>query len=95
MKKPLLVLLALALPMLAHAQEAGNTQRFAAQMEARFAAADINHDGQLSREEASRGMPMVSRNFDVIAGGKDFVTLDDLRAAMAQWATAHSASQGR
>ena len=47
----------------------------------RFAAADANHDGKLTREEAEANMPMVARNFDQIdKGHKGFVTLDDIQA---------------
>ena len=56
-------------------------QELAKQVQERFAAADKNADGQLSREEAQSGMPRVFERFDEIdAGGKGFVTLDDLRA---------------
>lgn len=36
------------------------------QIEARFAAADANHDGRLTRVEALVGMPFVAQHFDVI-----------------------------
>jgi len=48
-----------------------------------FNAADTNHDGKLSLEEAKAGMPMLARNFDQIdtehTGG---VTLEQLKAYM-------------
>jgi Ca2+-binding EF-hand superfamily protein len=60
-------------------------------MAERFNAADTNHDGKLSLEEAKAGLPMVARNFDQIdtehTGG---VTLEQLRA----YAKAHM-GQGR
>ena len=49
----------------------------------RFKAADTNHDGKLSLDEAKAGMPMLARNFDQIdtehTGG---VTLEQLKAYM-------------
>lgn len=36
----------------------------------RFKAADANHDGKLSRDEAQAGMPQVYENFDKIDGRK-------------------------
>ncbi|BDB27222.1 EF-hand domain-containing protein [Cupriavidus sp. P-10] len=41
----------------------------------RFKAADANHDGKLSRDEAQAGMPQVYENFDKIdARKKGYVT---------------------
>jgi hypothetical protein len=46
----------------------------------RFAAADVNHDGKLTLEEATGKMPMVARNFDKIdKTKKGYVTLEDLQ----------------
>lgn len=36
----------------------------------RFKAADVNHDGKLTRDEAKAGMPQVYANFDKIDGRK-------------------------
>jgi len=47
----------------ANAERAQNTR---AELEKRFASADSNGDGQLTREEAKAGMPRVYRNFDAI-----------------------------
>lgn len=55
-------------------------------VDARFQAADSNHDGRLSREEAENGMPAVAKHFDQIAGDKGFITLDDLHTALAELA---------
>ena len=47
----------------------------------RFAAADVNHDGKLTLEEATGKMPKVARNFDKIDKTKrGYVTLDELQA---------------
>ncbi|MEK4034315.1 EF-hand domain-containing protein [Methylocystis sp. IM3] len=55
-----------------------------AQMESRFAAADKDGDGKLTREEAKAGMPRVYANFSKIdRDGKGYVTIDDIKAAMA------------
>jgi Ca2+-binding EF-hand superfamily protein len=49
----------------------------------RFAAADKNGDGRLTREEATAGMPRVAKNFDTIdKDKKGYVTLDEIKAAM-------------
>ncbi|MBI3480939.1 MAG: EF-hand domain-containing protein [Nitrosomonadales bacterium] len=48
----------------------------------RFDAADINHDGALTREEAKK-MPMLSKHFDEVDANKDGkVTREELDAAM-------------
>lgn len=53
----------------------------AQRMTERFNAADTNHDGKLSLDEAKAGMPMVARNFDQIdTGHTGAVTLDQLNA---------------
>jgi hypothetical protein len=53
----------------------------AQRMAERFNAADSNHDGKLSLDEAKAGMPMVARRFDEIdTGHTGAVTLDQLNA---------------
>lgn len=79
---PVLLFCSTLLPLSALAQQQSPMER----VDARFQAADTNHDGQLSRAEADAGMPAVARHFDQIAGNKGFVTLDDLHAAMAELA---------
>jgi hypothetical protein len=50
-------------------------------MAERFNAADTNHDGKLSLDEAKAGLPMVARNFDQIdTGHTGAVTLEQLNA---------------
>lgn len=52
------------------------------QQEERFKRADANKDGRLTREEAQKGMPVVSRNFDQIDANKDgVVTMEEIEAA--------------
>lgn len=81
--KKLIAITLLALPLAAVAQESSRAARMEAQLEQRFAAADTNGDGKLTRDEAKAGMPRVFRQFDVIdAGKKGYLTLDDIRAAV-------------
>jgi Ca2+-binding EF-hand superfamily protein len=48
------------------AQDADRTRQMAAEMQKRFAAADKNGDGRLTKEEARAGMPYVYQHFDAI-----------------------------
>ena len=50
----------------AHADGADTSDRRAGmqKLHARFDAADSNHDGYLSREEAHKGMPRIGAHFD-------------------------------
>lgn len=51
----------------------------------RFAAADRDGDGRLTREEARSGMPGVYKRFDALdRARRGWLTLDDLRAAAGQ-----------
>ncbi len=48
--------------------------------EERFAAADLNHDGKLSRVEVSEKMPRLSRSFAFMDEDRDgYLTRDDLK----------------
>ena len=83
----LIAALAAFLPAAVFAQaDAGRAAQMQAELQKRFAAADTNADGQLTRDEAKGKMPMVYKHFDDIdAAHKGFVTLADIRAyAMAQ-----------
>jgi hypothetical protein len=65
------------------AQEEGGKGggQMAARMQARFAAADTNHDGRLTREEAKSGMPFVYKHFDDIDKQKaGSITMADIAA---------------
>lgn len=54
-------------------------------LQQKFQAADTNHDGKLTLDEAKAGMPRVARNFDKIdVEKKGYVTLEQIQAAVAQ-----------
>lgn len=58
-----------------------DAQQMRAKLTERFTAADANHDGKLTREEADAKMPMVARNFAQIdKAHKGYVTLEDIQA---------------
>jgi Ca2+-binding EF-hand superfamily protein len=48
------------------AQDADRAKQMAAEMQKRFAAADRNGDGRLTKDEAQAGMPYVYKHFDEI-----------------------------
>lgn len=51
----------------------------------RFAAADRDGDGRLTRDEARSGMPGVYKRFDALdRANRGWLTLDDLRQAAGQ-----------
>ena len=55
-----------------------------ATLKSRFAAADKNGDGKLTREECQAGMPRIYRGFDKIdSGNKGYITLDQIIAFVA------------
>lgn len=60
----LLIAAAMLVPLAACAQDGSRAQRFAAKAQERFAAADANHDGLISRDEAQQGMPRIAQHFD-------------------------------
>ena len=50
-----------------------------ATLKSRFAAADKNGDGKLTREECEAGMPRIYRGFDKIdSDNKGYITLDQI-----------------
>ncbi len=56
-----------------------------ARLQSRFAIADANHDGQLTREEANGRMPWVHKHFDAIDSARaGSVTLAQIQAFAAQ-----------
>jgi Ca2+-binding EF-hand superfamily protein len=57
----------------------------AAKLQARFEAADTNHDGKLTLAEAQGGMPRLAAHFNVIdTDHKGYVTLDEIEQYLAQ-----------
>jgi hypothetical protein len=75
---------------------AGKMQDFRAKFAARFAAADADHDGKLTREEADGKMPMVARSFDQIdKAHRGYVTQQDIQVFMRERMAQHrTGSQG-
>jgi hypothetical protein len=66
-----------------------------AQRRERFKRADANGNGRLTREEATKGMPLVARDFDRIDANKDGgVTLEELEAALKARADARKGKKG-
>jgi Ca2+-binding EF-hand superfamily protein len=52
---------------------------------AKFQAADVNHDGKLTLEEAKAGMPRVAESFDTIdVEKKGYLTLEQIQAFAAK-----------
>lgn len=79
-----------ALAMSASAQSASRAERLHAKLSERFAAADQNHDGRLSKAEAEGGMPFVARNFEQIdQAGKGSLSQDEITA----WIAARAAER--
>jgi hypothetical protein len=77
----------------AQTSPAPDTQDMRAKLTARFNAADTDHDGKLTREEAAK-MPMVARNFDQIdKAGEGYVTLDEVQAFARERAAARRAAK--
>jgi hypothetical protein len=62
-------------------QPPANAKEAKARFTEKFNAADTNHDGKLSRQEAEAGMPEVAKNFDKIDTRKTgFVTQKQIGA---------------
>ena len=56
----------------------------AQKLEDRFAAADTDHDGKLTKAEAQAGMPRLAKHFDEVDAQKTgSVTLDQVKQYMA------------
>lgn len=78
----------LALGSTAQAQDTPKADKSAKAVKAledRFAAADKDHDGKLTKTEADAGMPRLAKNFDKVdADKKGFVTLDEVKTYAAK-----------
>ena len=59
-------LAALAPAASAQSANAARVQQMEAELQKRFAAADLDHDGRITRAEAQAGMPLVFQYFDEI-----------------------------
>jgi Ca2+-binding EF-hand superfamily protein len=83
-QRALIVALAATVPAtaaLAQTADSGRAARMQAELQKRFAAADANADGRLTRDEAKGKMPRVYEHFDEIdAAHNGFVTLADIQA---------------
>jgi Ca2+-binding EF-hand superfamily protein len=79
--KPILCAAALLAVAATFAQPAWASSAMDKQVDEKFAAADVNHDGKLTLEEAKAGMPRVAKNFDKIdADKKGYITADQIKA---------------
>jgi hypothetical protein len=77
----------------AQAAEGGRGQGMAAELQKRFTAADTNHDGRLTKEEAKAGMPFVYKNFDEIDSAKTgSLSMHDIAGFVRAKAAARKAS---
>jgi hypothetical protein len=57
------------------------------QLDSRFAAANVTHDGKLTREQAQQGIPRVAQHFDEIDAQKlGYITLPQIQQFMMQQA---------
>ena len=66
-----------AIPYLAHADEASRNKEIAE----RFAKCDTNHDGKLTMKEAKGCMPRIYNNFSYIdSSNKGYVTVAEIQA---------------
>jgi hypothetical protein len=88
---------ACALPVCADAQTATqpmgaspHVERAMQMLQSRFQAANITHDGKLTREQAAAGMPRVAQHFDEIDTQKNgYLTLPQIQAFMRTQAIQH------
>jgi EF hand len=70
-----------SLPVLAQPARVSNVEQVKAQLNERFARADANADGKLTKDEAKGKMPRVHQHFDSIdAQKKGYVTKEEILA---------------
>jgi Ca2+-binding EF-hand superfamily protein len=63
------------------AQAADGERGRGMELQKRFAAADVNGEGKLTRDEAKKGMPFVYKHFDEIdTAKKGTITMPDIAA---------------
>jgi Ca2+-binding EF-hand superfamily protein len=66
------------LPFVSHAADSA----IDAEIAARFAKCDVNHDGKLTKEEANGCMPRIYNNFSYLdSGNKGYLTVAEIQAA--------------
>ena len=67
----------------ADAKESAQAKKLAEaqkKLQAKFEAADVDHDGKVTEGEAKAGLPKVAARFkEIDKGGKGFVTAEDIR----------------
>ena len=74
--------LALVGTLMVNAQLAQADAKQDKEIEEKFKAADKDHDGKLTLEEAKAGMPRVAKGFDKIdKDKKGYITVDQIKAA--------------
>ena len=74
---------------------AAKAEKAKEKIEEKFKAADTNHDGKLSKDEAKAGMPKVYEKFDDIDTGKTgFITLDQVKAEIGKMAAERRKNKG-
>lgn len=66
-----LTMLAAATCHAADAPAADRAEKAGAKLREKFDAADINHDGLLTRDEAAKGLPHAAKHFDEIDANHD------------------------
>ena len=77
----------------AQAAGGGRGKEVAAEAKKRFAAADVDHDGKLTKAEAEAGMPFVAEHFDEIdTARKGSVTMRDIAVFVRAKAAARKAA---
>ena len=65
----------------AYALGASRSERAAEKMKERFADADTDHDGLISRDEADKGMPRIAAHFgEIDANGDGKLAKDEIAA---------------
>lgn len=61
----------------------GRAEQAMSQLNDKFTAADKDHDGKLTREEASAGMPRLASRFDEIdSEHRGYLTLEQIQSYM-------------
>lgn len=76
-----MALVAASVGAVAQQADAVRARQMAAKLQERFASADANHDGRLTKDEAKAGMPFVYKHFDEIDKARaGSITMADIAA---------------